>query len=212
MSDLKERLNKWLKAYNNADDANIKAPSYLVAAGDPAQNVVADGKLVPLDEEELEGNRKQFLVCGISMTPKDIDDGDRLICCPVLKNEDKQFKEGWFLVIKVDPKYYPDEYPIFEYKLRCSIAPIRKGMQVDEIINLLKSMDSQPEIWLEEYQKILREKLEKARRVYPDDSLILSCTYKNGDLRYSFHQVDAVEYIAETRIPRDLPTERIPLK
>lgn len=82
-----------------------------------------------------------------------------------------------------------------------------QGEEADSIIRKLKEMDDHPEIWLSECQENLRAKLAKARSVYPDAKLVLSCTYKNGDLQYSFHKKDAVEYVTETRIQREYPHE-----
>lgn len=177
----------------------------MVAAGDPANNLDDDGRLIRLDKPLPDGY-VQFVVCGISMTPKGIDDGDNLICSPVDKAS-FFVKEGMFLIIKVDPDYYKDETPVYDYKLRCAIMAIEPGEQADAIIEKVKDIDSHPEIWLTKYQDNLRTKLNKARNVYPDAELVLSCTYKNGDLQYSFHKKDAVEYVAQTRIQREFPHE-----
>lgn len=177
----------------------------MVAAGDPANNLDDDGRLIKLDKQLPDGYM-QFVVCGISMTPKGIDDGDNLVCRPV-DDHDFPINRGMFLIIKVDPNYYKKEAPIYDYKLRCAIMEVEDDKKADDIIGIMKDMDDCPEIWLQECQNNLREKLAKARNVYPHDKLVLSCTYKQGDLQYSFHKKDAVEYIAETRIQREYPHE-----
>lgn len=176
----------------------------MVAAGDPANNLDDDGHLIRLDKQLPDGYM-QFIVCGISMTPKGIDDGDNLVCRPVT-DHGFQVKKGMFLIIKVDPNYYK-EVPVYDYKLRCAIMDVECGEESDAIIAKMKDMDDCPEIWLPECQNNLKEKLAKARKAYPCDKLVLSCTYKQGDLQYSFHKKDAVEFIAETRIQREYPHE-----
>jgi predicted nucleic acid-binding Zn ribbon protein len=177
----------------------------MVAAGDPTNNIDDDGRLIRLDKQLPDGYM-QFVVCGTSMAPKGIDDGDNLVCKPV-NSHDFLIKKGMFLIIKVDPNYYKEEVPIYDYKLRCAIMDVECGEKAGDIIMKMKDMDDCPEIWLPECQENLRKKMAKARSVYPLDKLVLSCTYKQGDLQYSFHKKDAVEFIAETRIQREYPHE-----
>ena len=205
MKNIFLRLKQWSKCVDDTNGRQVKAAPNMVAAGDPANNLDDDGRLIKLEKQLPEGYM-QFIVCGISMTPKGIDDGDNLICRQIV-NHDFLVKKGSFLIIKVDPSYYNGECPVYDYKLRYAIMDIESGKQADSIIGELKNMDDHPEIWLPECQANLRTKLSKARNVYPNDKLVLSCTYKNGDLQYSFHKKDAVEFIAETRIQREYPHE-----
>jgi len=186
---------------------SLKAPSYIVAAGDPVIPLWEDIKLFHIDDKLLDTS-KQFVVCGISMMPRGIDDGDNLIADEIAINKDN-LKEGQFYIIKVEPDYYLNEQPLYEFKLRCGIIYVGKSNDPEEIIGKLKKMDSQPEIWLDENQANLREKLKKARNIYPDEDLVLSCTYKYGELRYSFHKATAIKYIAKTIIPWQTPDKRI---
>lgn len=198
-------MKRWSESVDDTNGRQVKAAPNMVAAGDPANNLDDDGRLIRLDKQLPEGYM-QFIVCGISMTPKGIDDGDNLICRPIA-DSDFPMKKRMFLIIKVDPDYYKEECPVYDYKLRYAIMDVEEGEEADSIIGKLKDIDDHPEIWLPECQENLRAKLAKTRSVYPDARLVLSCTYKNGDLQYSFHKKDAVEYVAETRIQREYPHE-----
>ena len=180
-----------------------KASDSCVVAGDPASGSVNDVSLINMGVT-LDKNKRQFVVCGNSMSPRNIDDGDNLIVSLINPLLD-QINEGDFLVVNVDPTYYEKEKPLFDYKLRCAIMVIEDGWSEEQIIEKLKEKDSQPEIWLGMYQRNLREKFRKARRHYPDGKLMLSCTYKSGLLCYSFHKLDFIKYRAEELIKPDNP-------
>lgn len=186
-----------------------KAPEHCVVAGDPASSTVSCLSPISIEASVGEGKR-QFVVCGNSMSPRNIDDGDNLIASPINAGNDL-ISAGDFLVVRVDPTYYEGETPLFDYKLRCAIMVVEDGWSDDDIIEKLKDMDSQPEIWLGMYQKNLREKFRKARRHYPTGKLMLSCTYKNGILRYSFHRLDFIEYRADELVKPEMPEKPIKL-
>lgn len=181
------------------------AKDFCVAAGDPVGEVDADDSL--LKGEKLLSGQSQFVVCGNSMSPKGIDDGDNLIGNKFDLQVD-EFHEGDFLILKVDPNYYEGETPNYSHKLRCAILRVPKDWTEKRIVEELKTMDSQPEIWLKSYRKCLHDKLEKARKHYSDRDLILSCTFKNGDLRYSFHDINYIEYKVVASIEVDSRTKR----
>lgn len=186
-----------------------KAPDCCVVAGDPASGSISNASPINTGVT-LSENKRQFVVCGNSMSPRNIDDGDNLIVSLINPLRDP-INEGDYLVVKVDPTYYEKEKPLFEYKLRCAIMVIEDGWTEDQIIEKLKEMDSQPEIWLGMYQRNLRKKFRKARRHYSDGELMLSCTYKNGILRYSFHKLDFIKYKADELIKPEKPERKIKL-
>lgn len=192
------------------EEYHAAAPANVVAAGNPLHSADEESPVLELDESDVEG-LSQFVVSGCSMSPLGIDDRDNLLAQKVTDQE-YRIADGDFLVIKVDPDYYENEIPSFVYKLRCAIMPVHAGMQDAEIIEVLKSMDSQAEIWSKDCQQCLKDKLRKARAHYPTDDLVLSKTFKNGSLRYSFHKVDAIEYIAVKLVKADSVTKIIPLK
>lgn len=175
------------------EEPHAAAHENIVAAGNPLHSVDDSCTIIELDNSVVEG-LSQFVVSGFSMSPMGIDDHDNLLARKVT-DAGQDVAEGDFMIVKVDPDYYENVKPDFTYKLRCAIMPVRAGMQDSEIISVLKDMESQAEIWSDGCQQCLRDKLKKARAYYPNDDLILSKTFKNGSLRYSFHKLDAVEFI-----------------
>lgn len=192
------------------EDNQGKADDCCVAAGDPVSHVNKFTGLIDVKGVLLPDGLKQFVTCGNSMSPKNIDDGDNLIGRRFEMGTDR-INEGDFLILKVDPEYYDGETPNYLHKLRCAIMTVPKDWSEQMIIDRMMEMDSQPEIWLRSYQKGLREKLEKARRHYKDTDLILSCTFKNGKLCYSFHDLRFVEYKVVSQIKRDNPEKIVNL-
>lgn len=192
------------------EEHHTAAPPNVVAAGNPLHSADEESPVLELDESDVEG-LSQFVVSGCSMSPLGIDDRDNLLAQKVT-DQKYRVADGDFLVIKVDPDYYENVKPNFVYKLRCAIMPVQAGMQDSDIIEVLKTMDSQAEIWSKDCQQCLKDKLQKARAHYPTDDLILSKTFKNGSLRYSFHKLDAVEYIAVKLVKADSVNKMITLK
>ena len=64
---------------------------------------------------------------------------------------------------------------------------VSPSMASTDIIASIK--DEHFEIVLEENRRKLENKYEKARKAYPDEQLMLSTTYHDGVLCYSFHPV-----------------------
>lgn len=199
---VRQLLNFGMADILNEEEAP-KVESYLVAAGDPASSTPHYDHLIEIEKEKKEG-RSQFAVCGNSMSPLGIDDGDNILANPFTPARDS-IKEGDFLIVKVDPNYYEGERPNFEYKMRCAIMEVEESWTEQMIISKLKQMNSQSEIWLKSSQKCLHEKFVKAKRHYGTGKLVLSSTYKNGSLRYSFHKIDYVEFMATALIKQNDP-------
>ena len=126
-----------------------------------------------------------------------ICNGDYLLSVPYHANDD--IAKGTYLVIEVDKDYYrkfKHEEAIFKMKLRRSLLKVGPDKSLDQIISELKDKDHE-EIFLPRNQEILAEKFSLAKKAYPDDELMLSTTYKNGSLRYSFHPVRLIRYIVK---------------
>ena len=209
-------MKNWIRQileFGMADLFNDKptgmASEDVVCAGDPANSPESGNGLLKLNPE-IVGNKIQKRVDGYSQSPRGIDDGDNILMSPIDATKDP-VREGDFLIVKVDPDYYEDEKPRFKYKMRCAIMIIEEDWTEDDIINRLKTMDSQPEIWLGYFQKNLRRKFQKARGHYPTGRLMLSTTYKNGVLQYSFHKPEFIIYRADVLIKEDDPDTLIPL-
>lgn len=205
-STLKQILNFGMADILNVDDGQ-RAPHYMVIAGDPVHRVDFSNKLLELTDEE-KGNREQFVIDGNSMSPLGLESGDNLLVSLI---EPSQITEGDFLLLEVDPDYYSGEKPNYDLKLRQAIMLVKSSWDEDEIIERMKSKDSQEEIWLTSYQKRLREKYQKVRAHYKNCDLILSATYRHGRLDYSFHNVDYICYRVEVVIHKqDRSFERFP--
>ena len=64
------------------------------------------------------------------------------------------------------------------------------------MIDSLKKVTSS--IFLKENQENLKTKYSEVIKFYGDKrELMLSVTYRKGDLRYSFHPIDLIMYVAE---------------
>jgi len=199
---VRQLLNFGMADIFNESEAS-KVESYLVAAGDPASSMTHYDHLIELKDSVRMG-RRQFAVCGNSMSPLGIDDGDNILANDFNTNTG-DIREGDFLIVKVDPTYYKGERPNYEYKLRCAIMIVEESWTEEMIVNRLKQMDSQAEIWLKSYRNCLHEKYLKAKKHYNTGRLVLSTTYKNGTLRYSFHRMDFVKYKVEAIVKQDSP-------
>lgn len=164
-----------------------------VAAGDPSlpisqpENDVKIPETIVVDEHEI--NVKDYTlyeVSGNSMSPKDIKDGNSLL----VKESIEGYKGGDFIIVSVDKEYYKKYNPktaLYDFKLRYAIMEVSPSMASTDIIASIK--DEHFEIVLEENRRKLENKYEKARKAYPDEQLMLSTTYHDGVLCYSFHPV-----------------------
>lgn len=176
-----------------------------VAAGDPTKGVrilKSIGNLpekLKYDDEIIDVmSYTAFDVVGSSMSPEGISDGDRLLCEPIKENS--EIAPSTFIIIKTDEDYYrwKNRELKFEYKLRCSLTGLPISQTIDELIEDLENKTNS--ILLPENQKILRAKFKDAHEFYDNEkgtrSLMLSITYREGALRYSFHPTSLVKYKA----------------
>ena len=161
----------------------------LVAAGDPAKPLTAIAVDIPISSavrERVHG-LEPFKVCGSSMSPCGISNGD------IIYGEDIKtpLKRNDFIVVEVDPKVY--DSPIkYRHKLRRYLMDVEKHETLDSVIKRLSVFHK--EILEPEFVKRLEKKYDKTTGQYPDDDFCLSITFRNGDLRYSFHPRRLVEY------------------
>ena len=169
------------------------------AAGDPS--VIADVKEIVSqligvtttvkDRKYRFVKELTFGVVGNSMLPKGIKDGDALLLEPY--QDDKMPEYGDFIVIKVDDAYYKEynrKSSKYETKLRMALMPVTAGMTADDIIEQLRPWHKA--ILVESYQDHLRDKYKKARKFYKQRTLVLSITYHDEFMRYSFHPADLI--------------------
>lgn len=200
-----------------------KADFIRVAAGDPAQ----DAYLKCLEQSfpdtlELPGGNiihrnefNTFVVDGFSMSPEDVNNGDVLLCKSVEWKGALEFIPEKFVVIKVDEKYYETRKKElrFRYKLRKTLAYVPADTTSDMLIGLLKQKNT--DILLSENQQNLKRKLRETREYedYRNSDLVLSITYREGSLRYSFHPISLVKfeglYLARHNKDNSWTTERV---
>lgn len=177
-----------------------------VAAGDPAIGLAPvkrpDEQIplkIPIDSnsEISLSEYDVFDVFGTSMSPEEIDNGDRLLCKEVTLEEASAMQKGVFAVIAVDPEYYKkkNKHLQYDFKLRHTLYNMPIGTSIEDLIISLKGVTSS--IILPKNQTLLRTKYEETVGFYQDRHLMLSLTYKEGSLRYSFHPVDLIRYKAD---------------
>lgn len=180
---------KLLFASSANEVIQTKPDDRLVAAGNPAKQLSTfndDFLLSPEDRQQLHGLR-QFKVCGSSMSPCGIANGD-FVYAEVIEDD---LHCDDFIIVAVDPKVY--DIPIkFVHKLRRYLMDVPRNENLEEIVNRLKKFHK--EILEPEFQERLKKKFNKTKGFYPNDDLCLSITFRDGDLRYSFHPRRLVEY------------------
>lgn len=178
-----------------------------VAAGDPAQDAYSKGleqylppilKLV--DNKEVKSiDYKAFIIDGFSMSPENIDNKDILLCKEVSWDEQQDFIPEKFVIIEVDKEYYKFKKKElrFRYKLRKTLFFVPSGWSDKELIDELKKTND--DILLSVNQKKLKEKLRETReyKEYQNSNLVLSTTYRDGRLRYSFHPIEYIKYVGD---------------
>lgn len=176
----------------------------LVAAGDPAQEEHKKETATVLPATVLyKGNEikcnefDSWTVDGYSMSLEDINNGDVLLCKPVNCNERKSIGSGKYIIIKVDPDYYVYKKKTlsFQRKLRKTLMKVASNIDIETLIQELKKIDDS--VLLTENEKNLRKKFKEIKSYYKKEDLMLSLTYREGSLRYSFHPVSLIESVAE---------------
>lgn len=171
----------------------------VVAAGNPATNGHKKKELPTLPatltcgKELIEtGPYDKYIVDGYSMYLEGINNSDVLLSQPLSKETLKELGFGHFVIIQVDEEYYKAKkrYLEFDAKLRKTLMQVPLGMTDTDILEKLKEIDTSA--LLPENQKRLKQKYEEIKSYYHDCDLMLSKTYREGSLRYSFHPVDLI--------------------
>lgn len=176
----------------------------VVAAGDPAQeeHKKATETVIPATVSYKGYEIKcddfdSWVVDGYSMSPEGIDNGDVLLCKPVDSMERENMGWGKYVVIKVDTAYYDYKKKAlsFQKKLRKTLMKVAGNMDIETLVQELKKIDDS--VLLTENEKNLRKKFKDIKAYYKTEELMLSLTYREGNLRYSFHPVSLIEFVAE---------------
>ena len=174
-----------------------------VAAGDPSKVVLDRDASLLLPESFVVDNVLHrlndyivFRVAGNSMYPQGISDGDFILTQELETAAQVQLND--YIVITVDRETYKKyEDSSCDYKLRKALTTIDAGVNINNIIEELKGNKYQHDrIFLPKYQQRFKEKYNKTRELYPNDPLVVSITYRDGELFYSFHPRQFVMYKA----------------
>lgn len=209
MSNLINSIKSWLADWFSVgswEDKYWHAPSDSVAAGDPAHGVqtLSDSDCLPpiinIGNEPVKTYEfKQFNVDGSSMSPERISNGDTLLCSIVSKEERKSIPNGQYVIVKTDKDYYAKKHKLvrFDHKLRRTVTLVGNQESFEQLIARLESEDLEDSILLDCNKEALKEKFEESHKYYEDfDSMMLSVTYREGQIRYSFHPSSLIEYKA----------------
>ncbi|MBQ0075475.1 MAG: hypothetical protein KBT34_14945 [Prevotella sp.] len=206
---LKNKLGKLLYGYNIEKEIQ-EIDERFVVAGDPAYEL--DEKfielLLPRNEQSHVEGLCEYEVRGYSMYPCGISNADHLYVKHQVSAELLQPND--FILVKVNPDDYPDEDVYFKHKLRRFLLNTDARNTVDQIVEELRPI--QPEAVLPSYQQKLSTKLQKSLKRYPEATKFsLSFTFKDGELRYSFHPCEhlegKVEYVYSRHESRLIPTK-----
>ena len=186
-------------------DENWCAPDNHVAAGDPAHGGMASN--LPADfpaKFHLDGNEiitdeyKTFVVDGSSMAAEDISNGMVLLCKKTDAAHQNSLGTGKYLIVRIDPEYYDnkDKKVNFKHKLRRSLASVPQNPDpIQFLTDLKRNVDS---LLIAKNQEAFKKKFDEVYGFYDkSEPMILSVTYRDGHVRYSFHPKKLVEYVAE---------------
>ena len=177
-----------------------------VAAGDPSKVVMDIDPAVQLSEEfaingEIFRLRDYvvFEVAGRSMEPQGIANGDFLLAKEIGEQDDIKFND--YIIIEVDPNVFDD--PECDYKLRKALIAVNPNDNIEQTMESLRGLGHH-QLLLEKYQRLFKEKYNIARDQYKQDSLIASITYRDGEMRYSFHSRWFVKFKAEIKARKEV--------
>ena len=188
------------KKRNNVNGYKVVAAGNPAMAGHKKKDVPMVPESLPFNNEEIQtGDYEKYIVDGYSMFLEGIDNSDVLLCQPMNNEELNEIGFGQYVIIQVDRDYYKAKKRNLEFdsKLRKTLLRVPVGMTDDGILEGLKAIDNSA--LLPQNQKQLRQKYAEIKSYYKNRELMLSKTYREGNLRYSFHPVDLivskVEYV-----------------
>ena len=177
-----------------------------VAAGDPSKVVMDIDPAVQLSEVFYIGEQQYrlsdyivFEVAGKSMEPQGIANGDFLLTKEIGEQEIIRLND--YIIIEVDPDVFDD--PECDYKLRKALIAINPDDNIEQMMETLRK-EGHHQLLLEKYQRLFKEKYNKTRQLYNQDTLIGSITYRDGEMKYSFHSRKFVKFRAEIKARKDV--------
>lgn len=186
-------------------DENWYAPDNHVAAGDPAHGGMASNlpadfptKFHLDDTDIITDEYETFVVDGSSMAAEDISNGMVLLCKKTEAANQDALRTGKYLIVRIDPEYYESKGKKvnFKHKLRRSLAVVPQNPEPTRFLTDIKrDVDS---LLIAKNQEAFKKKFDEAYGFYDKtEPMILSVTYRDGHVRYSFHPKRLVEYMAE---------------
>ncbi len=206
LKSIKAWFDDWI-SINSWEDKNWHASSCSVAAGDPAYgSQTSDGQgplppFVKIGDEQVETARYMNLVVdGSSMSPERISNGDVLLCTKIGATERERLEYGKHVIVRTDADYYRKKNkPVkFDYKLRRTICVVEAQETYENLLERLIRDNLEDSVVLECNQKALKEKFSESRKYYDySESMMLSATYRDGEIRYSFHPASLIEFRAD---------------
>lgn len=209
MRKIVENIKSWLADWvstSSWEDKYWHAPADSVAAGDPAHAIQTSGDSDCLPPMINIGNEPvktyefhQFNVDGSSMSPERISNGDALLCSVVEVSDRASIPSGQYVIVKADKDYYDRKHKRvrFDHKLRRTVTLVGKQESFEQLIARLINEDLEDSVLLDDNKQALKEKFDESHRYYEDfDSMMLSVTYREGQIRYSFHPSSLIEYKA----------------
>lgn len=175
----------------NSNEDNRVGDEALVIAGNPVKQIhpIEIVENLTDDEKKLVNSLQRMKICGNSMAPCGICNGD--VVYVEKKSISDKIRRDSFIILLVDKSKYREPVS-FKYKLRRYLMNISSDMSLEEIVDDLKKFHTH--ILSPEYQKRLQDKIDDGKREYPDEkNFCLSITFKNGSLRYSVHPRNLIE-------------------
>lgn len=210
MRNLIDNIKTWFADWfsvNSWEDKYWHAPDNCVAAGDPAHGVQTTGSADNLPLMINIGNKPvetykfhQFNVNGSSMSPERISNGDTLLCSWVEEGNREGIEGGKYVIVKADKDYYArkNKQVRFDYKLRRTVCMVGKKESFEDLVARMEKDNLEDSVFLNCNKKALKEKFDESHRYYESfDSMMLSVTYREGSIRYSFHPSYLIEYRAD---------------
>lgn len=177
-----------------------------VAAGDPSKVVMDINPAVQLSENfSIDGRQLKlsdyvvFEVTGKSMEPQGIANGDFLLAKEIDIQDPINLND--YIIIEVDTEKIDD--PECDYKLRRALTTINPIDDVDSVMESLKNQGHQ-QLLLDKYQQMFRVKYNDVRSQCKEDILVASITYRDNEMKYSFHSRRFVRFRAEIKARIDM--------
>lgn len=174
-----------------SNDNNRVVDDTLVIAGNPAKKIhpiELNESLTEKDEKLVQG-LKRMKICGNSMAPCGIYNGD--VVYVESKSSSDIIRLNSFVILQVDKEKYTEPV-LFNHKLRRYLMDMSKDMSFDNVVENLTKFHKY--ILSRKYQERLHKKIQEKLQEYPEEKdFCISLTFREGSLRYSVHPRNLIE-------------------